>query len=291
VRAYLPDFTSYITAEKGLSKNTILAYLADAEEFIDFLEKKRAEEVTLHELVSFFSFLKEKGLEASTLARKRISLKVFFRFLKREKFILEDPTSHLDAPKLWHLIPTVLTEEEVEAILSVNDLNTHVGVRDRALLELLYASGLRVSELCSLSLYSVSDDLIRVIGKGGKERVVPVSQRAVKALDQYLLVYRDLASSEKKTALFLNLKGKPLDRITLWKMVKLITKKAKIEKHVSPHTFRHSYATHLLDRGADLRVIQELLGHSHISSTERYTHVSQKSLKESFKKNHPNYFL
>lgn len=287
MRSHLDDFFFYISQEKGLSKNTVLAYQGDVEEFIEMVGD--VEKVTIDHLVLFFSVLKQKGFLGTTLARKRISLKVFFRFLKREKQILDDPTLYLDAPKLWKLIPTVLTEEEVELILSSADLNTHQGVRDRAVLELLYASGLRVSEVCSLTLYSVDDTLIRVSGKGGKERIVPVSDRAIKALDRYLLEYRDAFASDKKAKLFLNLKGKPLDRITLWKQVKILTKRAGIEKNVSPHTFRHSFATHLLDHGADLRVIQELLGHSHISSTERYTHVSQTALIESFKQAHPKY--
>lgn len=212
-----------------------------------------------------------------------ISLKVFFRFLYREKIIEKDISQSMESPKLWQLIPEVLTLEEVERLLNASPVQTYLGARDRAILEVLYASGLRVSEVCSLTLHCVGEDALRVLGKGGKERVVPVGKKALNALDHYLC-FRDHFQSE---TLFLSQKGKALDRVIIWRMIKHYAKQAGIQKSISPHTFRHSFATHLLENGADLRVIQEMLGHASIATTDRYTHVTASRLHSSFSQFHP----
>ncbi len=233
--------------------------------------------------------MQAKKYASSSIARALIALKVYFRFLKKEGVHQEDIGQLLDTPKLWQILPDVLSTEEIELFLSQPDLCTNQGIRDKAIIELLYATGIRVSELCNLSIYDVDDDQIRVFGKGSKERIVPVSSRALLHIDTYLGKVRCLHDSEKEKKLFLTLKGKPIDRTSVWKLVKVYAKKAGIVKNIFPHMMRHSFASHLLDGGADLRIIQEMLGHSHISSTDRYTHVSLSKLHERFKSLHPRY--
>jgi integrase/recombinase XerD len=214
-------------------------------------------------------------------------MKVFFRFLKREGVIANNPASYLESPKLWQALPAVLTEEEMENILTQPNCHSAKGCRDRAILELLYSSGVRISELCGLKICDVDDEYIKVYGKGGKERLVPIGQNALGAIDHYLLHYRCRYDSDQEQHLFLTQRGSPIDRFAMWRMVKSYALKAGITKNISPHTFRHSFATHLLDHGADLRVIQELLGHSSINSTDRYTHVSRAQLQQAFQAFHP----
>lgn len=279
----LREFLSYLGSEKGLSKNTLEAYGRDIRFFSRFLKGKKVEGAGKEEVLSFFRILKDRGYASSSLGRMVIALKVFFRFLKREKVIENDPTLHLDSPKLWQLVPEVLTIQEVALLLSQIDPQTLDGVRDLAIFKLLYASGLRVSELCSLNIQDVGDAALRVKGKGGKERVVPIAKSALDAIDHYLGKFRE----DKEEALFISPRGKRVDRVTIWSRVKFYAKKAGITKTISPHTLRHSFATHLLENGADLRIIQEMLGHSSIATTDRYTHISHKHLHEAFEKFHP----
>ena len=273
-------FLSYLGSEKGLSKNTLQAYRRDVESFIRYLQGRAATE---DDFLGFLRLVKDKGLASSSICRFLVSLKVFFRFLKKEGWLLKDPTIHLDSPKLWQLIPEVLTVQEVTRLLAQPHPESLIGARDKAILEVLYASGLRVSELCGLNIQDVGDEAIRVRGKGSKERIVPIALSALKSIDYYIGKFRE----DQQEALFLGVKGKRIDRITVWLRVKLYGKKAGILKEISPHTLRHSFATHLLENGADLRVIQELLGHSHIGTTDRYTHISHKHLHEAFEKFHP----
>ncbi len=286
----LDDFLIYIGSEKGLSPNTIEAYQRDTLSLVSFLEErgvKTFQEVSQQQIIDFLSFLKSKKMATSTITRHLIAVKVLFKFLKREGIIKHNETLYLQSPKLWQLIPEVLSIDEVEKLLEQPDSATEEGVRDRAILELLYASGLRVSELCRIKIYDVDDETVRVFGKGSKERIVPLGSKAIEAIDVYLAGYRDQYDSEKHPCLFVNQKGKPLDRIAIWKMIKKYGKMAGISKNISPHTLRHSFATHLLDNGAELRVIQEMLGHASISSTDRYTHVSRSHLQEAFDAFHP----
>jgi len=283
----LSDFLSYLGSEKGLSSNTLSAYRRDNASLIQFLKEKgieRAILVTEEHIIAYLTDAKEKRYADSSLCRMVIAIKVFFRFLIREGVIEIDPLALLDAPKLWQLIPEVLSLAEVNALLAAPDLEADAGVRDRAILAVMYASGLRVSEVCGLNIHSIDDSMLRVKGKGGKERVVPVAKVAVDAVDAYLVQVR---KEGKGDALFVTEKGKRIDRNFVWKRVKLYARKAGIVKNISPHTLRHSFATHLLENGADLRVIQEMLGHASIATTDRYTHLSQRHLTEAFAAFHP----
>lgn len=289
--ALVDDFSLYISSEKGLSIHSVEAYQRDVLQLVKFLQNRGMTvitTVTQEEIVAYLSFLKEKGYASSTLCRALIAIKVFFHFLKRERVVETDISLYLETPKLWQLIPEVLSYQEVEELLEQPDLQTPLGSRDHAILELLYGSGLRVSEICRVEIYDIDDDFIKVLGKGGKERLVPVGSKAVAAVDHYLMHYRCQYESEKELTLFLTKNGKPIDRITIWKMIKEYAKCAGITKSISPHTLRHSFATHLLDNGADLRVIQEMMGHAHISSTDRYMHVSRTHIQNSFDQFHPS---
>lgn len=235
------------------------------------------------QIVRHLSEMTVKHYAPASRARALIALRVFCRFLHREGVLEKNIAEVIESPKLWQLIPEVLSIEEVGKLLSMPVVTSYEGARDRAILEVLYASGLRVSELCGLSLYSVGDEAVKIFGKGGKERCVPIGKQALSAVDYYL-TFRDPFDSD---FLFLTSKGKPLDRCTVWRIVKHYGRQAQIKKSISPHTLRHSFATHLLEMGADLRVIQEMLGHANIATTDRYTHLSMTHLQESFAKYHP----
>lgn len=283
----LGDFIVYLASEKGLAKNSLEAYRRDLESLQKFLGgdgvadiHKIDEEI----LIQFLSSLKNQGYASSSMCRCLVAVKVFFRFLLRDNLIAKNAAEHLDSPKLWKLIPEVLSIAEVEKILAVPQLDDPLGSRDRAIFELIYACGLRVSEACSLNVTDVDDNTVRVKGKGGKERVLPIAKVAVEAIDYYLVNHR---RDNPDPALFLNTRGKRVGRIEIWRRIKIYAKKAGISKEISPHTLRHSFATHLLENGADLRVIQELLGHASIATTDRYTHVSSQHLSEAFTAFHP----
>ncbi len=281
------EFYFYLASEKGLAKNTIEAYQRDLQMFYEYLsDKKRSDfkEVTESDIISFLSDLKANHYASSTRCRVLISIKILFKYLKKENVIVNNVTLYLDTPKLWQLIPEILTTSEIEILLKQPHQQNWQSARDKALLEVLYSTGLRVSEICSLTIYDVDDHFIRVKGKGGKDRIVPIGKIAVRAIDVYISYN---CFHENHPFLFISKSGKVLDRISVWRIIKGYAKKAKILKNISPHTLRHSFATHLLDNGADLRIIQEMLGHAHISSTERYTHVSNKRLVEAFEKCHP----
>ncbi len=279
----IADFLAYLGSEKGLSPHTLAAYGRDLLSYAKYSQGKKAEEVVSDQIIEYFQTLKNKGIASSSLCRALVAIKVFFRFLKREKIISNNPTVFLESPKMWQLIPEVLTVEEVSRFLAMPDIQTPIGARDKAIFMVMYASGLRASELCGLNLGDVSDDQVRVRGKGNKERVIPIAAAAVAAVDDYLTRFR----TEGDGPLFLSSQGKRMDRVALWERVKFYGKKAGITKVISPHTLRHSFATHLLENGADLRIIQEMLGHSNIATTDRYTHVSRKHLHDAFEKFHP----
>lgn len=275
MQSFLAEFLLYLRSEKGLALNTIECYERDILKFILFLEGREPSSELL------YIFLSTLKLASSSLARTIISLRVFFRFLLREKLISIDLTPYLETPKIWQLIPDVMTQDEVEKLLQIS-VHTWLDVRDRAILEVLYASGLRVSELCRLKIQDVGDEELRVVGKGDKERLVPIGRRAIASVDSYLAI-----RESRESILFLNRKGKPCDRIYIWRMIKKRAKEAGIEKNISPHTLRHSFATHLLEGGGELRVIQEMLGHATIATTDRYTHVSRQRLQHMFNQYHP----
>ncbi|MCP5470227.1 MAG: tyrosine recombinase XerD [Chlamydiales bacterium] len=276
MKAQLNEFILYLKSEKGLAPNSIEAYERDISRFLDFLAGRA---VTIELLYQYLSSLQ---LASSSIARAMIALRVFFRFLLREKMIDVDLTAYLETPKMWQLIPEVMTQEEVERLLESPHTESIIGARDAAILEVLYGSGLRVSELCQLKIQDVGENDVRVMGKGSKERIVPIGKRALLAIDRYLS-FRD----DDNSTLFLTNRGQPCNRILVWKMIKKRAAEVGIVKNISPHTLRHSFATHLLEGGAELRVIQEMLGHATIATTDRYTHVSRKSLQNSFNQFHP----
>jgi integrase/recombinase XerD len=286
----IQDFLLYIRSEKGLSRNTIEAYERDIRLFQRFLDEAHVVHFNSVVRENFYSFLEQLNNQqyaSSSVARMLVSLKVLFKFLKREGIIHENISVYLDAPKLWQLIPEVLGPAEVDALLGVPDQDCPIGCRDAAILHVLYGSGLRVSEVCGLRIDQVDDTYIRVMGKGSKERIIPIGKRAIELIDRYLLQFRAAEGEGESKLLFLSRGGKGIDRIMVWRMIKKYALVAGINKRVSPHTLRHCFATHLLDNGADLRVIQDMLGHSNISSTDRYTHVSKKKLHDAFNKFHP----
>ncbi len=280
------DFLDYIRSEKGLSLHTVVAYGHDIQSFGDYLSIQECKEVTPEQIRDFIAHLKSKNYASATICRMLVAIKVFFRFLKKEGEISLDLGRYFDTPKLWQLIPDVLSIEEVDALLAQPKVDDPMGARDRAILELLYATGMRVSELCSLRMNDLSDTFAKVRGKGKKERVIPVGKKAIAAVDHYFLHFRGQVK-EEEAPLFVSLRGKPIDRITVWSRIKAYAKSAGISKSISPHTLRHSFATHLLENGADLRLIQEMLGHEDIGTTDRYTHVAGSRLKTAFKAFHP----
>ncbi len=284
----IEEFISYLASERGLSKNTQEAYRRDLVRLWEFTKQEsKVWPPDLDTVMAFMQAEQGMGKKSTSLVRAVIAIKVFLRFLFREGRSSHNLSSLLETPKLWTTIPSVLSPLEVDRLLAAPDVTTCTGVRDKAILELLYGTGIRVSELCGLSIYDVSDDLIRVRGKGAKERLVPIGAHALKAIDAYLGLLS--AKRELDRPLFVTERGKRLTRIGVWKIVRHYAKAVGIEKKVSPHTFRHSYASHLLDAGADLRIIQDLLGHAHISSTDRYTHVSTSQLRELFRAFHPRW--
>lgn len=291
LRAALADFTRYLAAERGLSRHTIEAYQSDVGRFCEALsspDQPFLASVIPDAIISHLSLLKSREYASSTISRALIAIKVFCRFLKREGYLTVDHSLGLNTPKVWQLIPEMLSTSEVETLIAAAETDIGHGVRDKAILELLYSCGLRVSELCQLDLYDVDDDYVRVKGKGNKERLVPLGEPALIAIDHYLSTCRGICDdTQNASPLFVTRKGKRIDRVAVWRLVKVYAKKCGITKVISPHSLRHAFATHLLDNGADLRVIQELMGHAHISSTDRYMHLSRRQVQKAFYACHP----
>jgi integrase/recombinase XerD len=272
-------FRLYLVVEKGLSKLSADAYIQDLKMF-EMVTKGSSKEVTEESFRLFLKILRHKDYASSSITRMAVSLRVYQKYLSLLDTNRSATKLFLETPKCFSLIPEVLTEEEVAILLSDKE-----DTIDQVILELIYACGLRVSEVCSLNCFDMGKDTLFVKGKGGKERIVPIADKTKNRVLNYLLLER--RHREKEDPLFVNGKGKRISRQEIWGFIKAAAKEKGIEKNVSPHTLRHSYATHMLERGADLRIIQELLGHSSIATTERYTHISKKKLKESFLKFHP----
>ncbi|MDP4200747.1 MAG: site-specific tyrosine recombinase XerD [Bacteroidota bacterium] len=290
----IEQYLSYLKLERGLARNSLDAYGRDLLKFEAYLLPKQTllARATQTDVQRFLRDLGEAGLERTSIVRIMSSLRGFYRYLLTEKLLLVDPTENLDVKSVRRKLPEVLTIPEMESLLDQPDLTTPKGVRDKALLEFLYAAGARVSEATQLRLtqLSLKDGLVKLFGKGSKERVVPVGREACKALDVYLTKTRPLFTRKgKKTdAIFLNQeRGTALSRMSVWNMIQEYALQAGIDKRISPHTFRHSFATHLLEGGADLRVVQEMLGHADISTTEIYTHVDRSYLQEVHRTFHP----
>lgn len=290
----LDEFVHFIKVERGLSQNTIAAYLRDLKQYERFLCEKKGcttyQEVTRADIQDYLYTVKSSGKSTATLARLVTSIRTFHQFLQREKWTDHDPSSLITPPKIDKRLPKVLSLEEVDALLTIPDGRTPFGLRNKAMLETLYATGIRVSELLSLHISDahVSMGFVRVIGKGDKERIVPLGRQAAEAISIYL--ERGRSQLLKKHAcdhLFLNHHGKPLSRQGFWKIIKQLATEAAIRRPLSPHTLRHSFATHLLENGADLRAVQEMLGHADISTTQIYTHVSKSRMKDVYQAFHP----
>ncbi len=291
----IDDFIHYLNVERGLSKNTVESYKRDLAQYMAFLIDKEAitgwDEVQRAAISKFLYYLKDSGKASSTLARQTASLRSFHQFLLREQIVSTDPSHHIGIPKLERRLPKVLTIQDVESLLDARETRTAYGKRDYAMLEVLYATGIRVTELVSLNLDDVHITMgfLRCLGKGNKERIIPLGELAIKAVEDYISNGRAglERKGNKEPALFLNHHGKRLSRQGFWKILKKLGLKAGINKPMSPHTLRHSFATHLLENGADLRAVQEMLGHSDISTTQIYTHVTNTRLKDVYKTYHP----
>ncbi len=292
----ITPFLDHLTVERGLARNTRAAYGADLRLYAAFLKKRGvrdASAVTRAEVMDFLISERDRGLSPVSVARELAALRMFHRFLAAEGRAKEDVTDSIEAPKLWRHLPDVLSVAEVESLIAAADARTETGRRDRALLELLYASGLRASEAAGLKVGHVNldDGSLRVAnGKGGKERVVPVGRAARESVARWLPVrakWLRSARREGADALFVSRRGAPISRVSVWGILRSCAKAARSGKKVYPHILRHSFATHLLEGGADLRVVQELLGHSDIATTQVYTHVERSRLKGIHKKFHP----
>jgi integrase/recombinase XerD len=294
MKTEIQEFLNYLTVERGLSKNTLLAYKRDLEQYSRYLEKHGVSSVNLvkRERVSDYMFeQKKRELSTASICRSLAAIKTFHRFLVREALAQDDPTNLVDTPKMWKRVPDVLSQSEIEAMISsAESAKDWQSVRDRAILELFYASGMRVSELADLKMHSVNFDVgfVRCIGKGDKERIIPIGRRAKEALTDYLKRIRPrLGKKYGDEHLFLSRLGKRISRQSIWKIIKFYAQKANIKKKIKPHTLRHSFATHLLEHGADLRSVQEMLGHADISTTQIYTHVDRERLRSVHKEFHP----
>lgn len=290
----LKDFLHYLIVEKGLANNTIQSYRRDLTAYLDYLQKLKIQnlnDISRGHIMQFLSSLKADGKSSRTIARHIASIRSFHHFLILDKITDQDPTVHIETPQTELKLPKVLNTEEVEALLNTPDLTTALGIRDKAMLELMYATGMRVSELINLNINDVHLSLgfVRCIGKGSKERIIPIGKMATDALTLYFENSRaKIVNNKKKSdALFLNHHGQRLSRQGFWKILKQLAIKADIQKELTPHTLRHSFATHLLENGADLRSVQEMLGHADISTTQIYTHVTKTRLKDVYNKFHP----
>lgn len=295
MRFLVDQFMDHLTLERGLSANTRLAYGHDLAEFLAFLSRRGRsgiQQVERRDILDFLMEGKRKGLAAASLARRLVAIKVFFRHLAREGLLAVNVADALESPRLWKILPPTLTREEVDRLLAAPDPATPRGLRDRAILETFYATGLRVSELAGLTLDSLhfEAEYVRCVGKGDKERVVPIGRRALAAVQAWLERGRPAyarRSRPAERAIFLSRLGRPLTRIALWRNLRACARKAGLRRELSPHMLRHSFASHLLANGASLRVIQEMLGHADISTTQIYTHVDQGRLQAVHRQYHP----
>ena len=296
--AYIKGFKAYLQLERSMSENTVEAYVHDVLLLADFLYDKDASiaiaKISLEMLQDFLAHINEIEFAASSQSRLISGIKSFFRYLLLEEVITTDPTALLEAPKQKRSLPVVLSLEELEMLFAVIDHSTPDGQRNRAILETLYSCGLRVSELVGLQLSNLYMDLgfIKVLGKGNKERLVPIGGEAAKQIGYYKQFIRTQLKQIKlgnEDVLFLNKRGTALSRVMIFKILKALTLKAGIKKNIHPHTLRHSFATHLVEAGADLRAVQEMLGHKSITTTEIYTHLDRSYLKQTMEKYHPRY--
>ena len=286
----IEEFLRYLLIDKGYSNNTINSYKIDLEKFLEYNKDKNISDITNNDLKEYVKWLKKIELSDKTISRNISCLKSFYKFLLIEKFINNNPSDSLIMPKLKKSLPNTLTEDEVLKLLDIN-LTDAFSYRNKAMMELLYATGLRVSELVNLKLQDIdlNQDIVRTFGKGSKERVIPIGDYAKEYLKKYIYEYRELMLKKNSVDyLFLNNHGNKMTRQGFFKIIKKIAHDNGITKELSPHTIRHSFASHLLKYGADLRTIQELLGHSDISTTQIYTHITNEELRENYENFHPH---
>lgn len=276
-----------------MSKNTIASYRTDLASFLSYLESKGLNDmksIKRDDITAYLMHLKDKGLAGNSVSRALVSIKMFYKFLAQEHFIKDDVAGILESPKLIRPLPNVLNTAEVEKLLQAPDIREWMGIRDKAALELMYATGMRVSEIVDLATNTLNLDMgfIKCRGKGDKERMVPIGSQAKNSVSRYMQKVRPtLLKNRTDNHLFLSRLGKKVSRQSFWKMIKKYAKKARIKKEITPHTLRHSFATHLLERGADLRVVQEMLGHADIATTQIYTHINKERLKSIHRQFHP----
>lgn len=294
MNSFLKEYLATLKIEKNLSENTINSYKTDLTSFLNFISQSGIDdlaEIKTNNIASFFKLLKEAGLNETSAARYFSSLKGFFKYLYKNDYIKSNPIERIQPPKISRRLPEVLNVREINSILEQPDVKDTIGLRDKAILEVFYACGTRISELINIKVNDLflSEEVIRVFGKGSKERLIPIGSSAIKWIEEYLQKSRPILAKNYKSEnyLFLNQRGTKFSRMGIWKIVNHYAKRAGIEKNVHPHTFRHSFATHLIEGGADLRAVQEMLGHSDISTTQIYTHIDRDYIKLVHKKYHP----
>lgn len=289
----IDHFTHFLAVEKGLSANTLESYQRDLVMYASYLRDNGVidvQDTSRAHIIGYLMMLQEKGRATATLSRNMASIRAFYQFLVRDKFISNDPSIHLETPKIEKRLPKVLSIQDVELLLECPDLGEPAGMRDKAMLELLYATGIRVSELVNLNISDVNLEMgfLKCMGKGSKERIIPLGRIAIEVVRTYIQIGRtQLMKTSTDHALFLNHLGKRITRQGFWKIIKKYAQKAGIRVEITPHTLRHSFATHLLENGADLRSVQEMLGHADISTTQIYTHITRTRIKDVYAKTHP----
>jgi len=293
MKELIDTFLNYLSIERGLANNTIISYREDLNNYLTFIEKKKIDslsKISKDNITNFMLEQRDKGIAPNSVARRLAAIRMFHRFLARERILKDDPSTLIDSPKLWKRVPDTLTVNEVEALIAQPNVHDTRGIRDRAILETLYATGMRVSEAVNLKKDNINLDIgfLRCIGKGNKERIIPLGKKAIASVNRYLKASRPKFLKNKESEfLFVNRSGKKISRQSFWKIIKKYAKLARIKKPIKPHTLRHSFATHLLEHGADLRSVQEMLGHSDISTTQIYTHINKDRLKSIHRQFHP----
>src|SRR5690625_259904 len=288
------DFFHYLQIERGLSENTLKSYRRDLKQYYLYIEKvmqkQSWEDITRSDVIGFLHMLKDDGKSTATIARNTSTIRLFHQFLIREQIVSHDPSLHIETPRKDRKLPDILSPDDIDKLLTINE-TTPLAIRNKAMLELLYATGLRVTELITLEISDLhlTMGFVRCLGKGSKERIVPLGHHAIAAIEEYLESARPKLTKNRLDAnvLFVNQHGRPLTRQGFWKVLKTVAQNAGLEKRITTHTLRHSFATHLLENGADLRAVQEMLGHSDISTTQIYTHVTRTRLKDMYQSYHP----
>jgi integrase/recombinase XerD len=294
MKEHLRSYIHYLELEKNSSSNTIASYEIDLKRYFKFLEERGITEpkrIKEKDVSKYLSMLREIGLAPKSVARNLSSIKMFHKFLVGDGIVKINPVENIDSPKLSRTLPEVLNQDEVETILNQPNPVEPLGIRDKAILETMYATGMRATEVIKFKQSDIykEEGFVKIFGKGSKERLVPIGRSALKWIEKYrhAVRYKLAAKGRGQDVLFLNARGRPMSRMAVWNIVKAYTMKSGIKKEVHPHTFRHSFATHLLEGGADLRAVQEMLGHSDIATTQIYTHIDREYLKEVHKTFHP----